>query len=209
MLIPSRQCSTNSCSGGDEGRCWVLSGLEPDHRDKSDTVSGCNEQGETSSNCIINIDFIHRSQSASLVLLVRLMLGHRYHSLALDMRPISFSNLMASVMSPLIRSFPDMKAIVGFSWPETAQKTNRQRVEQLRLDYMVGQWTIILEQRFLHFTSHTVTIVVTHLGTSYWSQQNPLPWRHQLWQAADPGLRCQSRSSGPETKHLHVPLIWT
>ena len=35
------------------------------------------------------------------------------------MRLISFSSLMASVMSPLIRSFPDMKARVGFSFPET------------------------------------------------------------------------------------------
>lgn len=41
--------------------------------------------------------------------------GPQPHSLALFMRPISFSSLMASVMSPLIRSFPDMKARVGFS----------------------------------------------------------------------------------------------
>lgn len=45
------------------------------------------------------------------------------HSLALFMRFISFSSLMASVMSPLIFSFPDMKAIVGFSFPETASHT--------------------------------------------------------------------------------------
>lgn len=41
------------------------------------------------------------------------------HSLALFMRPISFSSLMAMVMSPLMRSFPDMNAIVGFSFPKT------------------------------------------------------------------------------------------
>lgn len=46
---------------------------------------------------------------------------HQSHSLALFMRLISFSSLMASVMSPLIRSFPDMKAMVGFSFPETIQ----------------------------------------------------------------------------------------
>lgn len=46
---------------------------------------------------------------------------HQAHSLALFMRLISFSSLMASVMSPLIRSFPDMKAMVGFSCPETTQ----------------------------------------------------------------------------------------
>lgn len=40
------------------------------------------------------------------------------HSLALFMRPISFSSLMAMVMSPLMRSFPDMNAIVGFSFPK-------------------------------------------------------------------------------------------
>ncbi len=47
------------------------------------------------------------------------------HSLALFMRLISFSSLMASVMSPLIRSFPDMKARVGFSFPETAHRTTQ------------------------------------------------------------------------------------
>lgn len=31
---------------------------------------------------------------------------------------MSFSSLMASAMSPLMRSFPDMKAIVGFSFPK-------------------------------------------------------------------------------------------
>lgn len=30
-------------------------------------------------------------------------------------------------MSPLIRSFPDMKAIVGFSFPETARREKRRR----------------------------------------------------------------------------------
>lgn len=41
------------------------------------------------------------------------------HSLALFMRLISFSSLIARVMSPLICSFPDIKARVGFSFPET------------------------------------------------------------------------------------------
>lgn len=44
------------------------------------------------------------------------------HSLALFMRPISFSSLMAMVMSPLMRSFPDMNAIVGFSFPKTQSR---------------------------------------------------------------------------------------
>ena len=41
------------------------------------------------------------------------------HSLALFMRPISFSSLMARAMSPLMRSFPDMNASVGFRLPKT------------------------------------------------------------------------------------------
>lgn len=41
------------------------------------------------------------------------------HSLALLRRPMSFSSLMASAMSPLMRSFPDMNAIVGFRFPKT------------------------------------------------------------------------------------------
>lgn len=40
------------------------------------------------------------------------------HSLALFMWPISFSSLMARVMSPLMRSFPDMNAIVGLIFPK-------------------------------------------------------------------------------------------
>lgn len=44
-----------------------------------------------------------------------------HHSLALNW-PISFSNLIAKAMSPLIVSFPDMKAMVGFSLPKRRKR---------------------------------------------------------------------------------------
>lgn len=111
------------------------------------------------------------------------------HSLALFMRPISFSSLMAMVMSPLMRSFPDMTAIVGFSFPKT------QSARVVCIIYYRDQDVAV------HGGAHRQTFC--------WSRWSPSSWSRPLWQTVRRDPRCQRRFSGQETRLPHVHLMDT
>lgn len=131
--------------------------------------------------------------------------GLQSHSLALFMRLISFSSLMASVMSPLIRSFPDMKASVGFSFPETdtavTMETTSLRVWQGRRGNRLSVWS----QGFLRRSCLCFHCGQRHQGpTHYWTIK---PVRTISWSSV------RSSRGGAKTQVLyqrtaHLQTSW-
>ena len=117
--------------------------------------------------------------------------GNAAYSLDLPMADIIFSSLMASVMSPWIRSFPVMKAMVGFSSPRETSQNNSQPSHNSR-DHPVNN----LVYRTAHKLKHGCH---GYRGTCDWRGRSPCSSPRQEGRGAGPAPLAPPPASDPRT----------